>query len=310
MIILVLIFIPANSLIAQNQRYTKGVHKYDLHFNNQNRSYLVYIPKNFTEKTPASVVINFHGGGGNANNEMTFSMMNETADKYGFIVVYPNGTPSILIDKIKTWNSGGRCCGKAYRDNSDDVGYTRELINDLAKNYNIDPARIYATGMSNGGMMSHKLGCELSDKIAAIAPVAGTLNIPSCNPKRPVPVMHFHGLKDTQCLYDGGQSKSGFAGVPFKSVPYTIDTWKKIDGCPQKGKVYYNKGMASCISYGPCKNNSEVILCNIKDGGHTWPGGKKALMGLLGNVSNDINANEEMWKFFKNHPMPKNQTEN
>ena len=122
-----------------------------------------------------------------------FCGLNEKADQEGFIAVYPNGTGR--LEPMLTWN-GGNCCGYAQWNNVDDVGFTRALLDDLAKVVNVDAKRVFATGISNGGIMCYRLASELSDRIAAIAPVSGTMGTLTCNPKRPVSVIHFHGTED------------------------------------------------------------------------------------------------------------------
>ncbi|MGH6612384.1 MAG: alpha/beta hydrolase family esterase, partial [Burkholderiaceae bacterium] len=148
------------------------------------RSALVYVPDSYSASKRAPLVLMFHGGGGNAPNAVRTAQMHAHADKHGLIVAYPAGTGR-LENTLLTWNAWD-CCGYAMQNEVDDVGFTRELIVALKSRYSIDANRIYATGLSNGGMMSYRLACELSDQIAAIAPVAGSLNTDSCTPREPV----------------------------------------------------------------------------------------------------------------------------
>ena len=165
----------------------------------------------------------------------SFCGLNEKADKEGFIAVYPNGTGR--LEQMLTWN-GGNCCGYAMWNNVDDVGFTRALLDDLAKVANVDAKRVFATGMSNGGIMCYRLASELSDRIAAIAPVSGTMGTATCNPKRPVSVMHFHGTDDEFLPFKGGKRNQA-AGTEsyFYSVEHSIHAWVKADGCPEKPVV-------------------------------------------------------------------------
>jgi len=146
------------------------------------RSYILYVPTSYNSAEPVSVVLVFHGGGGNAEGAVRMTGFNSLADEKGFIVVYPNGTGRLSDDKLLTWN-GGTCCGWAQEQNVDDVGFVRAIVADLQSMASIDMKRIYATGISNGGIMSYRLACEASDLIAAIGPVAGTQNIAPCKPK-------------------------------------------------------------------------------------------------------------------------------
>lgn len=298
-LILTVIFLTGFSQLAITQKSPEKK-TYSINHNGLSREYMLYIPSSLKADQPSALVLNLHGGGGNALTEQKFTGMNKTAEKYGFIVAYPQGIPSLLTNNMRTWNAGS-CCGRAKRINSDDVSYIKAVINDIEKNYNIDNKRIYSTGMSNGAMMSYRLACEASDKIAAIAPVAGTLNVDICTPVRPVSIIHFHGTDDDYCTFEGGVGKKSISKLNFKSVPYSINTWKKLNICPTEAKVTYKNGDAICLTYGPCKNKSEITLCTIQNMGHTWPGSSEIKRKFLGKYNNDISANEAMWEFFKKH---------
>src|SRR5208282_2572641 len=176
-----------------------GDHVLALTVGQQGRTYLLHLPPVYDGKRLLPLVIVLHGGGGNAPGAVRMTGFSEKADKGGFVVVYPNGSGR-LKTRLLTWNSGN-CCGYALDNNVDDVGFIRALIDELVKTRSIDPKRVYATGMSNGGMMTYRLGCELSDKIAAIAPVAGALSVENCQPTNPVSVIIFHGTADEHVLY-------------------------------------------------------------------------------------------------------------
>ncbi len=286
-------------LPAQNDALTPG----DLTRTVQGRDYLIHVPKNYTGKKPVPVVLVYHGGGGNPQVTVRFTGMNTKADEAGFLVVYPSG--SGRFKTLLTWN-GGNCCGYAMKNNIDDVAYTKALLDDLASVANIDPKRIYATGMSNGAIMTYKLASELSDRIAAIAPVGGPMGTETCHPKRPVPVIHFHGTDDAFAPFKGGKGRSG---TEFYSVEHSIQAWVKANGCPAKPKVVElpDRTEDGCMVvkkiYGPGKNGAEVVLVEIRGGGHTWPGQPPRIQ-FLGTTTRDISANDMMWEFFQRHPMP------
>ncbi len=278
-----------------NQAITQGNHEFSIKVNNLNRNYILHVPPQISQKKPLPLVFIFHGGLGDAASQQKLSNMDPIADREGFITVYPQGYQ-------KTWNAG-ICCGRAVKDNVDDVAFISLLIDDISSKLPVNPSRIYATGHSNGAMLSYKLACQLSNKIAAIAPVAAPMGITDCNPSRPVSVMHFHGTADLCAPYNGGEAKAA-AGTIFPAVKDSIDTWKKLDGCSQTARETYNKGDAKCMTYS-CKSGSEVTLCTIQNGGHAWPDGTsypaKAICG--GDISRDISASEEIWKFFSKHPL-------
>ncbi len=275
-----------------------------------NRSYLVHVPVTYSKDKPTPVVLSFHGGGANAEQQMNQSLMNTTSDKEGFIVVYPEGTGKKALGKIfGTWNAG-KCCGYAEENKIDDVDFVRQLITDLEKKFNIDSKRIYATGHSNGALMSYRLACDLADKIAAVAPNSGQDPLDICKPVRPISVLAFHGTADPAATYTGGHCGGKTAGDPgweCDSVENYNKEWAAIDKCDSsKNEVIYQKGDATCTVYTSCAKNAEVGLCKIVGAGHTWPGGVYVGLGerAIGKISQDISANEVMWDFFQKHPLP------
>jgi polyhydroxybutyrate depolymerase len=291
---------------ARQAALVPGQHLQRLEADGRDRSYLVHIPPGYDAATPTPVVLAFHGAWMNAALMASFSGLNATADREGFIVVYPNGTgfgEGMLF--FNAWNSPGR----AGRGPPDDVGFTAALLDDLAGVVNVDPDRIFATGMSNGAMMSYRLAAELSDRIAAIAPVGGTLAISRVRPGRPVPVIHFHGSADTIVPVDGPNRRTG-RFVPYQSLERTMKVWIEINQCPPQPQVTHLPDLADDGTtvtrkvYGPGRNGSEVVLFLIEGAGHTWPG-RKPPVNFLGRSTMDISANDLMWKFFQRHPMKK-----
>lgn len=246
----------------------------------------MHVPPRHDGKTPLPVVLNFHGRLSSPSQAEWISEMTPKADASGFVVVYPAGIG-------QTWN-GGFCCGQAQSENVDDVGFTRALLDELGAKLCIDARRVFATGLSNGGFMSHRLACELADRIAAVGPVAGHLLLPSCKPSRPVPVIHFHGTSDTVVPYGGG--------LGMASVESSLAGWAERNGCTGSAKETFARGDAKCVTWDGCTAGADVTLCTIDGGGHTWPGGP-ALPGL-GKTSKDLDATDAMWTFFATHAMP------
>jgi len=283
-----------------------GDHTRSLSVDGRARSYLVHVPPQYRSDQPVPVVLAFHGGGSNAEQMVRFCGLNEKADQEGFVVVYPNGTGR--NERILTWN-GGNCCAYAMRNAVDDVGFVRALLDDLGKVLAVDRKRVFATGMSNGAIMAYRLASELSDRIAAIAPVAGPMGTARCHPKRPVPVIHFHGTGDQYAPFHGGQGSKSISPTFFYSVEHSIRAWVQANGCPETPVVTElpdkaDDGMrVRRKTYGPGKQGSEVVLVEIDNGGHTWPG-REPLLARLGPSTKDICANDLMWEFFTRHPMP------
>lgn len=278
-----------------------GDHDRSLKVGETARTYLVHVPPRYDPKKPTPVVLTLHGAGTNGKITVSFTGMSKKADQAGFVAVYPNGTG--LAGLLLTWNAGGV---RAKQDaQADDVAVIGKVLDDLATVINVDPKRVYATGMSNGGMMCYRLAAELSDRIAAIAPVAGTMAIDQYAPNRPVPVMHFHGAADKIVPFGGPNGRPPkFLG--FKSVEETIKVCVKANGCPEVPEILKlpdNAGDGTSVTkktWAPGKDGSEVVLFVIEGGGHTWPG-QQPPVGFIGKSTKNISANDLIWEFFEKH---------
>ena len=205
-----------------------GDHTRTLMMGEQKRTYLVHVPKDYDPKKPTPVVLALHGAAMNGPMMVWFCGLNKKSDEAGFIVVYPSGLSLI-------WNAGG-FTGKMAEGKPDDVAFIGKVLDDLGTVVKVDEKRVYACGMSNGGMMCYRLAAELSDRIAAIAPVAGTIAIEESKPKRPVPVIHFHGTKDTFVPFEMAKGKTP-AFMKLKGVEESVQTWVKLNGCDEKPKI-------------------------------------------------------------------------
>jgi len=287
---------------------SSGDHTITLSHGGRERSAIVHVPSRAVEMRNIPVVMNFHGGGGHADNEQEYSLMDRAADRENFVAVYPNGTGR-FGKRLLTWNAG-TCCAYSVINNVDDVGFIRALVADLAERIPIDRRRVYATGLSNGGMMAHRLAAEAADLIAAIAPVAGGMVFPAITAARSVPVMHLHSVDDPRALYTGG------LGPPFPmtkshvfhpNIDQMIARWVKHDGCAAQPAVTERRAdsdtrghTATRYVYSNCRDGAEVSLWKLTGAGHVWPGGKQKFMErLLGPSTDIIDANTEMWHFFK-----------
>jgi polyhydroxybutyrate depolymerase len=271
------------------------------------------VPTSAARKRQVAVVVNFHGGGSNAIGEERFSQMDRAAVRHGFVVVYPNGT-GVFRGSLLTWNAG-TCCGYARAHDVDDVGFTLAVVDDLARRLPVNRREIFATGMSNGAMMAHRLAVGASDRIAAIAPVAGGLVTTSFQPSRPVPILEIHSVDDPRALFNGGLGPP-FPGTSSRvlhpSIPKVVARWASFDGCPTSPRagatITRNKQTATRLTYAPCRTGAEVVLWRLTGVGHVWPGGQQHLshwvQNVLGPATTVIDANELMWRFFERHPLP------
>ena len=268
-----------------------------------NRTYLVHVPEGHDQKTPLPVVLALHGATMNGPMMAWFSGLNRKADEAGFIAVYPNGTGT---NSSFFWN-GGNCCGSAAQNKVDDVAFISALLNDLMRAYPVDAQRVYATGMSNGAIMAYRLALELSDRIAAIAPVAGSVGTEISQPKHPVSVLHFHGTKDEYIPFLGGRGEKSISGTDFRSVDVSIRAWVKANGCAENPKIdqLSKSGDETTVTrktYSAGKDGTEVVLVAIEGGGHTWPG-MRSPVKTLGKSALNVSANDLMWEFFQKHEL-------
>jgi len=266
------------------------------------RTYTINLPPNYYDATGFSLVVAMHGGGGSAEQFESTSLLTTKADAAKFIVVYPEGVQSDGLLKARTWNAGS-CCDYAVEKNINDVKFISELITTLLSKYSINPKKVYATGHSNGGMMSYRLACELSGKIAAIAVSGCTLMVTQpCNPSHPVPILHMHSLLDENVPYMGG------IGVgPSKAYNHPVDSglnvWSTINACSNKAQVVEDNAGYKLTEWTNCNNAVTIQWYMTKDGGHAWPGGLPG--SAMGDTpSTAISANELLWAFFQQYQLP------
>ena len=273
------------------------------------RSWHVKVPTASREGRPLPVVLALHGGGGTGARMHQLTGLDATAEKHGFFLVYPEGVE-------KNWNDGrADAHTTAHREEVGDVELIVAILDDMKRTYLVDEARVFATGMSNGAMMSGRLACELADRIAAVAMIGGTMPRsiqPTCAPTRPVSVMLVHGTEDPIVPYEGGEVKlRGFASRGMViSAEATVSEWVRHDGCSpmseerQLPDVSPTDGSTIRVqSWSRCKQGVAVELWRVQGGGHTWPGGWQYLSEkYVGTTNRDIDAREELWRFFQAHP--------
>ena len=302
-----------NKTSASAQNYTDSILVKGLQ-----RSYLMHLPASYNKSHPWPLVIVLHGGGSEAKTMDPLTDFNALADKQGFVIVYPEAYKHLITGPgmSQHWNDGRGDPGiKAQAENIDDVAFISALIDHLVQDLNIDEKMVFATGISNGAFMSNRLGCELSEKIAAIAPVAG--NIPqktasTWSPSRATSVLIINGTEDPVVPFNGGDvSFLSLKTGKVISVADTVKFWVSKDGCPaapeteQLPHLNPNDSTSTIVErYTDCRDGTEVVLYKVNGGGHTWPGGQQYMSEkLIGQTSRDFNATETIWQFFKLHPM-------
>jgi polyhydroxybutyrate depolymerase len=285
---------------AASESAPAGEIRREIRHDGLDRSYLLYIPASLPPDADVPLVFIFHGGTGNAKSAVRMSGFNELADRYGFLAAYPNGTNRLGDDFLLTWNAGG-CCAYAQEYDVDDVGFVRAVAADVQSMFSIDERRIYAAGMSNGAMLSHRLGCEAADLFAAVAPVAGTLNFPACDPSQPVSVIAFHGTADEHVPYEGGYGPKALVDVDYASMENSMAFWVSADRCEEDPQKDSFADIRHDAWFG-CANTTAVELYTVVGGGHAWPGGPGGEAGREGSTTT-IDATQLIWEFFAAHPM-------
>jgi len=261
------------------------------------RSYLLYVPENYDPATPTPLVISLHGFAEWPAHQMQISHWNDLAEREGFIVVYPCGTQVPL--RWHTYPAPG-----SDMDLMDDVTFISDLIQHLEGETNLDSARIYVNGLSNGGGMAIALACKLPERIAAAGSVSGFFPFPweEIHPSRPVPTIVFHGTEDPIVPYLGGYTESN--RVTLSAIPDWVATLAHYNKCEEVPVDLPPVGTVSGIRYKSKTGNADVVFYSIEGGGHSWPGGGSMPKFIVGNTNMDIDATELMWDFFREHRLP------
>jgi polyhydroxybutyrate depolymerase len=272
--------------------------------------YLRYVPA--VTADPPALVVDLHGFVEGADIHVLMSDLAELAEREGFVLVTPQGS-----GRVAYWNSGLRPHGPP------DLDFVTAVIDEVEAALCTDPRRVFVTGLSNGAFMSSTIGCELAARVAAIAPVAGVRFEPGCEPSRPMPVIAFHGTEDSLVRFDGGDPEAdnaladldlaidegaaaNFAGIVFRPVPDVMADWAAADGCDPDAVEEAIGTDVVHLRWEGCAGGADVELYRVDGGGHSWPGSEfsVALADIVGATTTTISANELMWSFFEDHPLP------
>ncbi len=241
------------------------------------RTFLVHLAPSYGRQ-PQPLVINYHGYSWTSQIMEKSTQMDSTADKYGFVLVYPQG-----VDNPPSWNAGVGAFGPT--GDADDVQFTRDMLNSLTKNYCIDTHRVYVSGISLGAGMAYRVACSLSSRITAIATVSGAYYpFGNCNTTRPMASLEIHGLADNLAPYNGNPDRR------MASVQDYLNVWLKIDQCTGNSTQFFQRGDVTGIEWTHCAAGTIVRHYRISDGAHTWAGQP--------GTTHVITANEVIWCFF------------
>ena len=257
------------------------------------RRCLIWKPTGWNKRRSWPALFALHGGAAAAESIRNQSRLDTVADANGFVVIYPDGYARLFGSPLRTWGAGS-CCGNAITDGSDDVAYMRALVKRLTPGYELDPARLYATGFSNGAMLAHRLGAQASDLFAAIAPVSGDLwNLGLPAPANPTPTIYFQGELDTHIPIEGGVGPDAIDGVAHQPAVDVVDWWIAANHATTPAVTTTGTGY-TVKTYGGA---APVIFYDLANGAHQWPGGV-AVSGL-GPIQANVDASNLIWNFVK-----------
>jgi polyhydroxybutyrate depolymerase len=302
-----------------------GSYVFAITFDGLHRDYRLHVPPEAASGRPLPLVLNLHGATQNGFLEELQTGMDNSADRDGYLVAYPDGTRIAKVlspDPVAKnaqygWNAG-RCCGLPVTRHIDDLGFLEKVIADVAERTPVDRRRVYMTGISNGGMMAYAMAAQASDRVAAVASIAGQVELPSIHPTRPVPTLEFHSVDDPIARWGGVPDRDPALRL---SVMEGIDQWVRADGCDPNAvtgtTVVGATGSMSAgetatpVTYRPCRAGTEVALWRFTGSGHVWPGSllntgppSTWILGGVGRGTVLVDANEAMWQFFQRYQIP------
>jgi polyhydroxybutyrate depolymerase len=275
-------------------QYGGGDLQLELESGGLNRRYIVHVPASAAPETAAPMLLAYHGVGQTAGQLRDFTELNAYAEQAGMIVVYPEAHKRLESSWAVTETL-------ARFEDVDDVEFTVDLIDNIASHLNIDPARVYATGLSNGALFTHRLGCELADRIRAIASVAATMIgevATSCRPTRGISALLFHGTEDAFFPWGGSPVED------LISAEDTFDRWAFVNGCSGDAEIVALPDAAADgttverRSFTDCEDGSDVIFYVVTGGGHTWPGSQQQFSeSVAGRTSQEFVASQLIVEF-------------
>ena len=290
---------------------TAGDEKVTLSSAGADRWYWRHIPPSYVASKPIPVVLDFHGYSEGADIQRMMSSLESFGDQHDFVTITPQG-----VGPVKRWDT---------KLGSNGMKFVGDLLDDVERTVCVDQSRVFATGLSNGAFMSSAIACAYADRVAAVAPVAGISDIAGCAPKRPVPVIAFHGTADGYVAYDGGlggrvaslpapdgsgrtigEVRGALRPAKGPSIPAKTAAWAKRNGCAAQAKQTTVTADVTLLRYS-CPKRADVELYRVTGGGHTWPGSKfsQQIESIVGPTTMSISADELMWKFFQAHPLPR-----
>ena len=280
-------------------------------FDGYERTYRVHVPAGYREDEPTPLVVVLHGAFSTSAEMEKHTGFSTLADREGFAVVYPDGIG--ILGFLQHWNAG-HCCGKAAADGVDDVGFVAQVIDDVKGSLNIDSARVYMVGFSNGAMLTHRFAAERPETLAAAAPLAGAIGswegegengwqIPA--PRSSVPMIIFHGLEDRRIPYGDAGAGNATGGRDYSTVVASSRFWWSNNGCESHRREQSPSFAGVTVdTWSDCEQNADVHLFTLGDWGHRWPGHHFTRQAGPQGALYQFDASEIIWAFFEKHERP------
>lgn len=253
------------------------------------RSYRLYVPSSYQQGKPMPLIIALHGGLGTGKIMSEIAGLNDDAERAGMLVAYPDGIG-------RGWNAGS-CCGDPMEKQVNDVGFMKNLVEDVKSRYTVDPRRIYGTGFSNGAMLLHRVACEAPQLFTAIAPVSGGIMVKDCPATTGPAVLLVQGKADDRIFWNGGT----FDGTYRPSMKEIVASFRARNQCDAAEVETRRKGVVTCWTLKNCADGKDVNWCGLEGVGHQWAGGKTVLPRLLGKNTDEYDTSAEVVKFFAAH---------
>jgi len=273
----------------------------------RDRTYHVYVPSQLPAGEAVPLLVGLHGGFGSGQQFEMQSGFDGLAEANSFVAVYPDGIEIPVLPQGRVWNGGG-CCGPAAADkqNVDDVALISAVIDEVSRQHNIDPKRVFVAGHSNGGIMSYRFACALADEVAAIGMQAGTIFVDPCQPSRPVPLIEIHGTADENMPITGGVGGRGLSREDFPSPTASVEHWAQANGCtsgPHEEPDPANADVAR-DTWSGCHDGATVEMVRVTGANHAWMGHEatRASELVVGSPYLGLDSSMTIWTFLAAHP--------
>jgi polyhydroxybutyrate depolymerase len=275
----------AKPITDLERRLTRaGDYRFSIQHDGLARTYRVHVPARYDPAEPAPLLVALHGGGLDRVVDDGFDSLARESDTHGFIAVYPDAWTAPGQGKRAGWNAG-QCCGDARERNVNDVNFVAQVVTNVFRQVSIDRERIYAAGVSDGGMMALRLACDLPDLFRGVAAVGGAVSTAQCSAGKPVSVLQFHARNDPR--------------VPLANARATAVKWAELNGCNSTPRLVLEKAGAYCEAWTYCRRQTMVQMCVTDTGGHSWPGARPR--AATAAPSQAISATDAMWGFLISH---------